>query len=425
MKNKIILKFFIIGIIFVLINTNIISGNKAQINTYPIGKNHSDILYVGGTGPGNYSNIHDAVDNASNGHTVYVYNGEYPGNIVIDKSIDLIGEDKFSTFIAGGINGIVIFSDNVKITQFTIKNIGGFYRFCIYAGSNENEIYDNIITDSDKVYGIYLDGASYNNIYQNYIENINRHGMRLDFSSNNEISKNIIRNNNGYGLLLSESSNNNIYENTVKQNNWDGINIGELSYNNLIFHNNLINNTLQNGVDESGNLWDNGYPSGGNFWSDYKGIDQFRGPNQDIPGVDGIGDTPYEIPYEHSTDFYPLMYPFGITNPPVIDGLTNGIPGIEYFYNFTAIDPSIKGVYFFIDWGDDSNSGWVGPTTTPVTLGHTWSEKGTFTIKAKIKDSNGESEWATLIVTIPRSKFFNIPMLLYLENCLFLFKFLK
>jgi parallel beta-helix repeat protein len=367
--------------------------------------NRGNTLYVGGTGPGNYSNIHDAVYNASNGDTVYVYSGEYPGNIVIDKSINLIGEDKFSTFISGGIQGIVIFSDNVKITQFTLKNIGGFYRFCIYVGSNDNEIYDNIITDSDKVYGIYLDGASYNFIYQNCIENINRHGMKLDFSSNNEICKNIIRNNNGYGLLLSESSNNNIYENTVKQNKWDGINIGESSFNNHIYHNNILNNTLQNGVDESGNNWDNGYPSGGNFWSDYEGIDQFSGPNQDIQGADGIGDIPYEIPCEHSTDFYPLMHPFGIPSPPIIDGPTKGSPGIEYFYIFTAVDPSIEGVYFYVDWGDNSNNKWIGPTTAPVTLGHTWSVKGTFTVKAKIKDSNGaESEWGLLEVTMPRNR---------------------
>ena len=34
-------------------------------------------LYVGGSGPGNYSVIQDAVDNASDGDTVYVYHGIY------------------------------------------------------------------------------------------------------------------------------------------------------------------------------------------------------------------------------------------------------------------------------------------------------------------------------------------------------------
>jgi hypothetical protein len=41
--------------------------------------------------------------------------------------------------------------------------------------------------------------------------------------------------------------------------------------------------------------WDNGYPSGGNYWSDYTGTDNYSGPSQNIPGSDGIGDVNYTI----------------------------------------------------------------------------------------------------------------------------------
>jgi len=58
-----------------------------------------------------------------------------------------------------------------------------------------------------------------------------------------------------------------------------------------------------------GNLWDNDYPSGGNYWSDYVGVDVKRGPNQDLPGSDGIGDTPYIIDTDNR-DHYPLMNPY-------------------------------------------------------------------------------------------------------------------
>lgn len=53
-------------------------------------------------------------------------------------------------------------------------------------------------------------------------------------------------------------------------------------------------------------LLDDGYPSGGNYWSDYSGVDEKSGPNQDLSGSDGIGDTPYVID-ENNTDHYPLI----------------------------------------------------------------------------------------------------------------------
>ncbi|RLI64672.1 MAG: hypothetical protein DRO67_03850, partial [Candidatus Asgardarchaeum californiense] len=66
-----------------------------------------------------------------------------------------------------------------------------------------------------------------------------------------------------------------------------------------------------NTYDESTNTYDNGYPSGGNYWDDYTGEDNFSGPNQNISGPDGIGDTPYLIPGGSNQDRYPLMHPYG------------------------------------------------------------------------------------------------------------------
>ena len=58
------------------------------------------------------------------------------------------------------------------------------------------------------------------------------------------------------------------------------------------------------------NFWDNSYPSGGNYWSDYTGVDLYWGPNQDQPGSDGIGDTPYIID-DDNQDNYPFMSEYG------------------------------------------------------------------------------------------------------------------
>jgi parallel beta-helix repeat protein len=84
------------------------------------------------------------------------------------------------------------------------------------------------------------------------------------------------------------------------------------SYNNKVYFNNFIDNIEDQAVDIPGaNSWDYGYPAGGNYWSDYAGVDNFSGVNQDDPGSDGIGDTPYEIPPAGAQDTYPLMQPWG------------------------------------------------------------------------------------------------------------------
>ena len=59
----------------------------------------SQWLYVGGNGPGNYSTIQAAIENATHGDTIYVYQGIYQEYITIDKQITLIGQQKNHTII--------------------------------------------------------------------------------------------------------------------------------------------------------------------------------------------------------------------------------------------------------------------------------------------------------------------------------------
>jgi hypothetical protein len=106
--------------------------------------------------------------------------------------------------------------------------------------------------------------------------------------------------------------------------------------------------------------------------------------------------------------------------PPTITGPTKGKVGIVTDYNFTAIDSDNNEVYYFIDWGDTTNSGWIGPYASGVKIikSHTWSKKATYnfyTLKAKAKDSYGnESGWATLSVIMPYS--YNIPFMQFWER---------
>jgi hypothetical protein len=162
--------------------------------------------------------------------------------------------------------------------------------------------------------------------------------------------------NNENGINLYESDLNTIIRNIAYLNNNYGIRITSTSNNNDIYHNNIINNTNQ-AIDytNNGNQWDNGYPSGGNFWSDYMGNDTYSGPNQDLPGNDGIGDINYSIDSD-SVDNYPLMSPTG----PFIF-LYNGwnlisIPFIQSDTNLDSVFSSINGAYDAVQWYNVSDN---------------------------------------------------------------------
>lgn len=102
-------------------------------------------------------------------------------------------------------------------------------------------------------------------------------------------------------------------------NVWLGIDVFLSSSNNKIYHNNLINNTNQ-ANDNGNNSWDNGYPSGGNYWSDWTSPDNYSGVHQNESGSDGIVDNPYLISGGVNQDCYPFVNPDGWldTTPPVV-----------------------------------------------------------------------------------------------------------
>ncbi|MBE3139354.1 MAG: hypothetical protein IMZ53_02100 [Thermoplasmata archaeon] len=103
---------------------------------------------------------------------------------------------------------------------------------------------------------------------------------------------------------------------------------------------------------------------------------------------------------------------------PSIDGPSQGKVGVSYNYTVRAMDPESDDVLYYVDWGDTTNSGWVGPYPSDenVTLSHTFTKKGTYTIMVKAKDVfHAESAWATLEVSMPTSFSFH-PFLQFLER---------
>jgi parallel beta-helix repeat protein len=169
--------------------------------------------------------------------------------------------------------------------------------------------------------GIMLHYSSDNSISGNNITANNYHGIWLHSSSDNSISGNNITANNDYGIMLNYSSDNSISGNNITANFGDGIMLYSSSGNKL-FHNSFVNNNIQVYSSGSVNIWDDGYPSGGNYWSDYSGIDEKNGPNQDQPGSDGIVDTPYIIDV-NNRDRYPLMIPWVAQHDVAITNVTS------------------------------------------------------------------------------------------------------
>lgn len=192
-----------------------------------------ETLYVGGTGPGNYTRIQEAIDDAAAGDTIYVYAGVYYENVVVDKSLILTGEDKERVIIDGGGHGEVvrIAADNITITGFTIQHgqsagIGFGYMVTRHAVIRGNKIMNN------KNCGIRLvPETSKNKIQENTIIN-NKVGLSVEDEADDIITNNHIANNKiGIQMLFAfwnEIKGNNFVENDEHaffvwsfQNCWD------------------------------------------------------------------------------------------------------------------------------------------------------------------------------------------------------------
>jgi parallel beta-helix repeat protein len=172
---------------------------------------------------------------------------------------------------------------------------------------NSTQITVSNLTLEKNGQGILLAYTENSSIINNSLVN-NRAGIELFSSQNNTITNNNATEN-MYGITQSESSSNFLLNNKVTSNQY-GIKLTD-SNDNVIHSNAFINNTLQIIISQSTNIWDNGYPSGGNYWSDYTGVDLKSGPNQDQPGSDGIDDAPRIIDV-NNTDRYPPMNPITI-----------------------------------------------------------------------------------------------------------------
>jgi hypothetical protein len=101
--------------------------------------------------------------------------------------------------------------------------------------------------------------------------------------------------------------------------------------------------------------------------------------------VDGTG---MEYGYLHSFGLQESNDP---PEAPSIEGPPNGKIDSSYTFRLLSTDPDRNPISYYVNWGDNTNSGWTEDVNTgeDVTLSHTWKNVNTFTIKAKVRDTFG------------------------------------
>ncbi len=297
-----------------------------------------------------YPSIQWAIDSASAGDEIQVDSGTYYENVNVNKQLILKGIDTGGgkpIVDANGNGSAITISANGSANGSAVEGFNAInsddsksWHSGIEIRSDNNSVKNNNV--SNNYYGIYLINADNNTISGNIADSNAYDGIILSHSNHNTVDNNIASSN-SYGIQLSDDSyyntvSNNIatfnlnagffigygYENTLNNNTAKSNAYGIFIFSggrNKIYHNNFIDNSQYNVDDRSGiaNIWDDGYPSGGNYWSDYGGIDFNSGANQDQPGSDGIGDTVYSITCNNfntcggrSYDQYPLMRQFNL-----------------------------------------------------------------------------------------------------------------
>jgi nitrous oxidase accessory protein NosD len=132
-------KLLTVGIILIFAGTYVIPAIAQNIT--PSLPSRGNWLYVGGSGPGNYTHIQDALNNATDGDTVFVYSNVYDENLIINKSVQLLGENRQTTSVESvqDLDTILVNGSDINISNFRIlANITHFWPSCISIQQSSN-----------------------------------------------------------------------------------------------------------------------------------------------------------------------------------------------------------------------------------------------------------------------------------------------
>ncbi len=327
--------------------------------------------------------IQEGIDNASAGYTIFVYNGTYNEKVIVNKTIDLIGEDKNGVFVNGTDYGFIITADWVNLSGFSVYDASEYIIYlidsshCTIFDCDLYETFDTIVVleadikdcsyntirnceihDADRLMNIWTWGpknVTYNQIHNNTMHTCNQFGFEIYMAENNTIRDNTIIH---YEWEAGGPSDNAIYiwgshYNNISNNeisNWDAASIyfetyedsdGNYSNYNVIWENNITNNTVgieiysgennsifYNNFNNTHNAFDNSSTNNNwsaNWWENYDDPSEGAWDNN----TDGYADAPYDIPgTAGAQDLYPLMIPWGTSPKEAPTVITNDSTGV-------------------------------------------------------------------------------------------------
>ena len=282
----------------------------------------------------------------------------------INSSVSSTGIGNFNTFC--GVNNLTISGNTVNITG---NQSGTIYGILFQNTLNNLTLSNNyLISDGKGFNGIEIESSSNSNlsissntIIDDYNSTGTFNGLKISCVKSAVINGNVIlgKGNAGSGvnsnamslcqlrnlivanntmegvntsLLMGHAENVTFYGNYF-QNQYLALNLSSIIFA-TFYHNDFENFTVAAQVISLANVSFNAsYPVGGNYWANYTGVDQNHGPNQSIPGSDGIGDTPYSI---NATlkDNYPLMKPW--TRPEAVFRSNGLFPGQAWSVTFNG-----------------------------------------------------------------------------------------
>jgi parallel beta-helix repeat protein len=250
----------------------------------------------------NFSSVQAAIEAAIPGSNVIVAAGMYYGNLVLNKTLTIIGERDTPQWGGGG-SGIYLTvlsgASGSNVTGFQITNYDE--GILVYAGNCR--IYGNSMSSMGRA-GIVLEGSSAtgNVVYDNSFQNTPTPINLTSSAGGNTVYDNIINSQATVTLIVGANSNT-VYQNIISASSIV-LNMTN-SQGNTVYHNSFLASVQV--VAAGTNTWDNGYPSGGNYWNDYR----TKYPNAAEIDSSGIWNTSYIIDSSNK-DNYPLMKPYGL-----------------------------------------------------------------------------------------------------------------